>query len=93
MKTETPDLVFPLVEAIAEAKDVAISDLPPLSDTIDLDALERLLADDQPDGLTVSFTHAEMRVVVHSADLIYVEPAKCPQADSKQNCVGTESLR
>lgn len=60
-----------VVEAVAEYSGTDVLDLPPLYDSIDPDALERILP-----GMTegyVSFVYADQRVTVDSYGAISVE--------------------
>lgn len=66
-----PSVSTRVVEAVAEYSGTDVLDLPPLYDSIDPDALERILP-----GMTegnVSFVYADRRVTVDSYGAISVE--------------------
>lgn len=65
-----------VVEAVAEYSGTATLDLPPLYDSIDPDALERIIP-----GMTegeVSFVYADQHVTVDSLGTITVEEYSSP---------------
>lgn len=65
-----------VVEAVAEYSETDVLDLPPLYDSIDPDALEKLIP-----GMTkgkVSFVYADQRVTVDSRGTITVEEYSPP---------------
>lgn len=53
-----------IIEAVAAATDRTPTDLPPLQDTLDTDALDTLL-NGQSSSATVSFRYADIAVSVH----------------------------
>lgn len=64
-------------DAVADSLEAPMEELPPLSDSIDLDALETLLhstANEPPSGIAVSFQYAGLRVHVCSGYTVYVRP-------------------
>lgn len=65
-------LVVELVSLISEAKDTEPLELPPLADTIDPEAVERVLESDMNDSVTVSFEYVECEVVVTGNGEIFV---------------------
>lgn len=71
----TPTAVEALIEAVATAADTDPSDLPPLFETIDLEAVERLFANGQsggPSGTTLCFTVLDWHVFVRDDGRIRV---------------------
>jgi len=62
-----------IVRAVAEAADRAETELPPLQQIIDAEALDRLLTGDQS-SLTVSFQYAGYAVAVRADGTIEIEP-------------------
>ena len=56
--------VVELVEFVAEATDEEPTDLPPLSDAVDPEAVQRLLASDDSESATVRFHYADCEIVV-----------------------------
>lgn len=65
-------------DAVANSLETPVEELPPLSETVDLEALEALLsstANDPSSAVTITFQYAGLHVHVHSGKLVYVEPA------------------
>lgn len=72
---ETPsEISIPIAEAVSDALEAPIEELPPLSGAIDLDGLNALMSNSRCDTIVVTFSYAGLRVLVHSADTIYVRP-------------------
>ncbi len=63
-----------VTEAVSDALDVPMEDLPPLSETISLDGLDAIMGDGGADDVTVTFSYAGLRVFVHSEEFVYVRP-------------------
>lgn len=59
--TETDGLIQNIVTTVADAEGVDVTELPPLYDTIDPDALTKLTER----NVTVEFTYYGRQVVVH----------------------------
>lgn len=79
--TERPDeeMTVIITETVSDALDAPVEDLPPLSDAVDLEALETLVTSggDGPfDGVTVTFRYSGLSVFVHSGKTVYVRPAR-----------------
>jgi len=53
-----------ITEAISDALEAPMEELPPLAQSVDVDALERLVTHEHPAGVRVGFTYAGMWVVV-----------------------------
>lgn len=66
------ELAVPLAEAIFGSLETPASELPPLSDAIDLDALEALVPAEGPPDVTVAFSYEGLRVFVHSGGVVCV---------------------
>lgn len=69
-----------VVETICDALETPVEELPPLSNQIDLDALDGLMsvAETEPSSdVTVSFTYAGLHVMVFSNKTVYVRPINC----------------
>jgi len=68
-----------VAELVADALDVPVEELPSLSRTIDLDALNALVTpagNESPVDLAVSFTYAGLRIHVYSGNTVYVQPIR-----------------
>lgn len=66
------EITVPLAETVFGSLETPASDLPPLSDAIDLDALEALVPADGPPEVTVAFSYEGLRVFVHSGQVVCV---------------------
>jgi len=75
MATQAPpaDGLHRIITRVAAIRDVEPTALPPLQETIDVDALERLL-DDRFSG-TCTFTYADCEIRVGGHDRIHVSPS------------------
>lgn len=62
-----------VTEAVADALDVGIDELPPLSESISLDGLDSIVSERAADA-SVTFSYAGLRVFVHAEGLVYVRP-------------------
>jgi hypothetical protein len=60
---ESDSLLLAIVNAVAAVENVSATSLPPLSETVDVEALERVV-ESGGDGFVVSFTYAGYHVVV-----------------------------
>jgi hypothetical protein len=60
---QTDSLLLAIVNAVAAVENESATSLPPLSETVDVEALERLV-ESADDGLTVSFSYGGYHVVV-----------------------------
>lgn len=67
-----------IVEAVAAATDRAMTDLPPLYDTVDADALDALL-NGQSSSVTISFQYADTDVTVNGNGSIEIQVDRDPQ--------------
>jgi hypothetical protein len=77
MGTPPNDVISAVSEEAACTLDIPIHELPPLSDVLDPDALDNLLASTasfQSPGITVSFRYAGLDVFIHSQEVICVQP-------------------
>lgn len=79
------EITIPIVEAVSDARETPIEELPPLTGSIDPDALETLVDDDRYQGLSVTFAYAGLRVVVHSGDTVYVGSLHDETADPRSS--------
>lgn len=76
LKSERCPISTRVVERVAHAKGVDFTELPPLYEAIDTDALDTLFLSRAPgaagDALSVQFSYAGLEVVVRSPDDIDV---------------------
>ena len=92
MRTNDPngeDLTYHLTTTIADRTGTAVSELPPLYDTIDPDALDSFLRADHSDsqtGRSVEFSYAGFRVTADSTGRLDLQP-------DPRSTVTTPSLR
>ena len=66
-------LLVTIAEAVSDALDTPMEELPPLSQSVDLEGL-RAVTEDQSHDVTVIFSYAAHRVLVHSNKTVYVRP-------------------
>jgi len=62
-----------VVEALADVTDTAPSELDPLYNTVDPEALDRLFQPDSSDGVRVTFEYGDARVEVRGDGTILVD--------------------
>lgn len=74
MDRPSAEITLPVIEGVSDALETPMEDLPPLSDAIDLDALDTVASSDPPADVLVTFAYAETRVLVYSQDTVYVRP-------------------
>lgn len=62
-----------VTEVAADALKRPQKELPPISDVVDPDALNRFISsmNTQPGDVTVVFKYAELKVIVHSDGIVY----------------------
>ena len=68
------EISMPIAEAVSDALETPIEELPPLSRAIDLDALDAVMTHKRSDDVTVTFSYAGLRVLIHSTNTVYVRP-------------------
>jgi len=72
---ESPDdTMIAVAETVSNALETPIEELPPLSESIDVDALDEVVPSDQSRNVTVTFTYAGVSVFVHSGNVVAVRP-------------------
>lgn len=72
---QSPDEVsITVAELAADALETPIEELPPLTNSIDPDALNQIAHNDSLDDITVAFSYAGLHVSVHADKTVYVEP-------------------
>lgn len=81
--SDSDSLTVAIVSAVAESKGVSTTDLPPLYDAIDLDALSALFAptsgEDRAHG-TASFEYADCGIEFHADGTVAVSPLETADA-------------
>ncbi|WP_164471769.1 HalOD1 output domain-containing protein [Halosimplex salinum] len=63
-----------MVETVSDVLGGEYHELPPLSESIDLDVLEAAVTTDSPPDVTVLFTDAGLHVTVSSTETVYARP-------------------
>lgn len=66
------EISVPIAETVFGSLETPASELPPLSEAIDLDALESLVPAQASPDVTVAFRYEGLRVVVHSGRVVCV---------------------
>lgn len=66
--------VLLVTEAVSDALEVPIEELPPLSESISLDGLDAIVSSGNDTDVAVTFSYAGLRVFVHSREFVYVRP-------------------
>lgn len=67
------EISVPIAETVFGSLETPASELPPLSDAIDLDALESLVPTEASRDVTVVFSYEGLRVIVHSGRVVCVQ--------------------
>lgn len=79
MAQSPEEVCVTVTETVSDALETPVEDLPPLSNAIDIDALDALVrstgAAGSP-GVTVTFTYSGLRVLVQSGQIVYVRPLR-----------------
>ena len=65
---------MPISEAASDALETPVKELPPLSNAIDLDALDAIITNNRSHDVTVTFSYAGLRVLVYSNNTVYLRP-------------------
>lgn len=65
---------MPIARAVSDALETPIEELPPLSTAIDLDGLDAVITNSRSSDVTVTFSYAGLRVLIHSSNTVYVSP-------------------
>lgn len=70
------DICLVVTETVADALETPVEELPPIAEVVDLDALDSLVTEPpgESSSVTVSFTYAGLRVLVHGNDFVYAYP-------------------
>lgn len=70
------EITVTVVQAVSEALETPIEELPPLADTIDPDALDVIVSNDPPSDVTVTFSYAGRQVLVREGTIVSVRPGR-----------------
>lgn len=81
------DICVTVSETVSEARGESVEALPPLSEAIDTDGLDATVTNERSHDVTVIFSYAGMRVLVHSDSTVYVRPLRTAIADSEEKHV------
>lgn len=76
------EICVTVTETVSEALETPVEELPPLSNAIDIDALDALVRsrrDEAAPGITVTFTYSGLQVLVQSGQIVYVRPVGDPE--------------
>jgi hypothetical protein len=76
MAQDSDRALFLVTEAASDALETPIEELPPLSQSIDLDGLNAVVNCPDAADVTVCFSYAGLRVFVHSSGFVYVRPTR-----------------
>ena len=74
MQQVTDETTLTVVKTVSDVLGVAHDELPPLSNSIDLDALDAAVTDDPAANVVVKFTYAGLRVTVSSRETASARP-------------------
>ncbi|WP_164471105.1 HalOD1 output domain-containing protein [Halorubrum sp. CSM-61] len=86
MSESSEELLLSIAETVSDALSTPIEELPPLSQSVDLEGLEAIVTDDRARDVTVTFPYAGHRVIVHSDSLVYVRPIQNDTTDRCDSC-------
>lgn len=78
----TDEVTVNVVEAASDALETPIEELPPLSESVDIDALNAIIPltpTGQPPSVTVTFTYAGLSVAVRAGNIVSVLPIRGEQ--------------
>ena len=81
MRNSSEELFMTITEAVSDALNTPMEQLPPLSQSIDLDGLGEIVTENRPHDVTVTFSYAGHRVLVHSDGTVYVRPIQTDNTD------------
>ena len=74
MREASEETLMTITETVSDALNTPIEQLPPLSRSIDLEGLNTIVTDDPSHDVTITFSYAGHRVLVHSDSTVYVHP-------------------
>lgn len=77
MRDTPQEITVDISQTVTDVTDLPVEELPPLSDVIDLDALDALVSGANRQGapeVTVTFSYAGVQVIVRSGRTVFVHP-------------------
>ncbi|WP_241659203.1 HalOD1 output domain-containing protein [Halorubrum salsamenti] len=81
MRSTSEEPLLTIAEAVSDALDTPVEELPPLSQSVNLEGLEAIVTEDPSHDVTVTFSYAAHRVLVHSDNTVYVCPIREDDTD------------
>ena len=81
MKESLEEPLVTIAEVVSDVLDTPMEELPPLSQSIDLEGLHAVVTNDGSHDVTVTFSYAGHRVLVHSNNTVYVRPIQNDNTD------------
>lgn len=81
MRKSPEEPLLTIAESVSDALNTPIEELPPLSQSIDLEGLAAIVTGDRSHDVTVTFSYAAHRVLVHSDNTVYVRPIENDNTD------------
>lgn len=81
MRESSEEPLLTIAESVSDALDTPIEELPPLSQSVDLEGLAAIITEDCSHDVTVTFSYAAHRVLVHSDNTVYVRPIQNDNPD------------
>lgn len=76
MQQPRNELVVAVTEAVSDALGVPVEEVPPLAESIDPEKLDVVVTDESSRDVLLAFSHAGLRVFVHSTNTVYVRPVR-----------------
>lgn len=79
MESHSDEVTLRVVETASDALETPVEELPPLSENIDVDALNAIVPltpADQPPYVTVTFSYAGLNVGVRAGNTVSVSPIR-----------------
>ena len=81
MRESSEEPLVTITETISDELNTPMEELPPLSQSIDLDGLVAIVTENRSHDVTVTFPYASHRVLVHSDNTVYVRPIRTANTD------------
>ena len=81
MKEPLEEPLVTIAKVVSDALNTPMEALPPLSQSIDLEGLDAVVTNDRSHDVTVTFSYAGHRVLVHSNNTVYVRPIQNDNTD------------
>jgi hypothetical protein len=81
MRASAEEPLVIIAETVSDALNTPIDDLPSLSQSIDPEGVNAIITDDRSHDVTVTFSYAGLRVLIHSTNTVYVQPIQRTNTD------------